>query len=112
VVDTAIEGTVQSLKQANVAPQEAFRGVGYGIIQGAIETGTDLNKATTQAYRSAGKAARKLKMSQDMAEQQAIEGALTAIYEIDPDALSQVEAAIPTELYTTALQKITQKEKR
>jgi MFS family permease len=112
LVEPAIEGTVQSLRQAHVSPRDAFRGAGYGIIQGTIETEADLVKATSQIYNGAGKAARKLKLSRNMAEQQAIEGALTAIYEIAPEELSRVETAIPPKLYNTTVQKITLQEKK
>ncbi len=104
VIHQAVVGIVSALKHAKVKPHDAFRGVGYGVIQGAVETGTDLAEATAYAVSGAGEAAHSLGMSdKDEAMAQAAEGALKAIEEIDPDALAQVKAALPSELIDISL---------
>jgi len=88
-----------------VRPEDAFRGVGYGIVQGAVETGTDLVQAVAHAIAGAREAARTLDLAEKEAATQAAEGALTAIEEIDPEAMAGVRAALPAELGAISLRK-------
>jgi len=94
----AIVGILRALKHTMVRPEDAFRGVGYGIVQGAVETGTDLVQAVAHAIAGAREAARTLDLAEKEAAKQAAEGALTAIEEMDPEALAQIRAALPADL--------------
>ena len=99
LVNPAIVGVVRALKRARLSPQDAFRGVGYGIMQGAIETGSDLSKAATHAVAATREAAKTLGLeNEEEAVRHVAEGALAAIEEIAPEALAQVRAALPPEL--------------
>jgi len=99
LVNPAIVGVVRALKRARLSPQDAFRGVGYGIMQGAIETGSDLSEAATHAVAATREAAKTLGLeNEEEAVRHVAQGALAAIEEIAPEALAQVRAALPPEL--------------
>ena len=99
LMNSAIVGIVRALKRARLSPQDAFRGVGYGIIQGAIETQSDLSESAANAVSGAKEAAKVLRLDNEEQAMKAIaEGALAAIEEMNPEALSQVRAALPPNL--------------
>ena len=102
LMNPAIVGIVRALKHARLSPQDAFRGVGYGIMQGAIETQSDLSKSAANAVAGAKEAAKALGLeNEEQAMKDAAEGALAAIEEMDPEAMAQVRAALPPELTET-----------
>ena len=102
LMNPAIVGVVRALKRARLSPRDAFRGVGYGIMQGAIETQSDLSESMANAITGAKEAARALGLeNEEQAMKDIAEGALAAIEEMDPEAWAQVRAALPPNLTET-----------
>ena len=99
VLHPVIGGLMRTLKHARVPLKDAFRGIGYGIMQGAIETQSDLSESAANAIAGARETARDLGLAdEEQAMKDIAEGVLAAIEEMDPKALTQVRVALPQEL--------------
>ncbi len=76
----------------------ALRGAGYGVVQGALESGSNPGEATTQALEAARQAARELGVSEKAAGRALAAGLLEAAEASGIEALLEVRAALPAEL--------------
>jgi hypothetical protein len=81
-----------------VKSEDAFRGAGYGVVQGAVEQGMDVVDTAAEAVEGAREAAYTLGIAEDKVMGYAVEGVLKAVEEIDPHALTKVKKALPRKL--------------
>lgn len=93
----AVLGTISALGKTITNPREVLRGVGYGTVQGASETGADLARTTAQAIEGARGTARELGLPEEEAAEQAAQGMLAAAASMGPEALAQVRQGLATE---------------
>jgi MFS family permease len=94
IVSPAMVGIVRSLKRSKVVPGDAFQGAGYGIIQGAAETGLDLTNAAIQAIKGAQNAAGQLGLDESLAEVKTAKGVIEAIKDINPDSATKIKKSL------------------
>ena len=73
-------------------------GTSQGIIQGAIETGTDLGMATLQTIEATREVAAHTGLSEETAVAKAAEGVLLAAEAIGPEAVAEVAESLPEEI--------------
>jgi hypothetical protein len=93
----AFLGTISALGKTITNPRELLRGVGYGTVQGASETGADLTQTTVQAIEGARGTARELGIPEGEAAAQAAQGMLAAAASLGPEALAQVRQGLARE---------------
>ena len=98
LVYSAIVGTVRAFDRVKVDPKDTFRGAGYGVVQGAAETGMDIVEAATEAVEGAREAANTLGIAEEKVMGYAVGGVLKAVEEINPRALTKVKKALPRKL--------------
>ena len=94
----AVLGTLRTLTRRQVPFLVALRGAGYGVVQGALESGSNPGEATTQALEAARQAARELGVSEKAAGRALAGGLLEAAEASGIEALLDVRAALPAEL--------------
>ena len=95
VVQGSVLGTLRALNGQPVANEEALRGAGYGVVQGAFEAGHDAAEAATNALEAARQAADELGMESDEAARAMAEGILEAAAASGEDVLLTVQQALP-----------------
>lgn len=79
-------------------PRDALRGAGYGIVQGAAETGADHGEAAAKAVEAARRVAEQAGLTEEQAALYVARGALDAAASMGAEALAQVEAALPEDV--------------
>ena len=97
LVQGSVLGTLRALNSQPVANEEALRGAGYGVVQGAFEAGNDAAAAATNALEAAREAAAELGMDSDEAAKAMAEGLLGAAADSGADTLLTVQQALPEE---------------
>jgi hypothetical protein len=98
VAKGAVLGSVKALSWAGIKPEDALRDSGYGVIQGAGEAGANVGQAAAQAVEAAREAAGELDLSEDAAAALMVQGVLSAARTLGPEALAEVEHALPQAL--------------
>jgi hypothetical protein len=98
LVYSAIVGTVRAFDGENVKSEDAFRGAGYGVVQGAVEKGMDIVDTAAEAIEGAREAAHTLDIAEDKVMGYAVAGVLKAVQEINPRMLTRVKKALPQKL--------------
>ena len=86
---------VGSSVRAGVDPRDSIRGTAYGIVRGASEAGLDIAEVACHAVEAAGEAAAQSGLSGEVAETEAIKGALEAAETAGADELQRVKKALP-----------------
>ncbi|HJX03585.1 MAG TPA: MFS transporter [Dehalococcoidia bacterium] len=84
------KGVIEASRQFGIDSKSSIMGASQGIIQGAAETNSDLNKATVLTIVASRQIAVESKISQRLAVDWAIQGALQAAEVISPSALAKV----------------------
>jgi MFS family permease len=87
-------GVVRASSQAGLDPLDGIQGASQGIIQGAIETGTDLTAATIQTIEAAKKVAKLSGFNEESAVIKATVGALEAAEAAGPEVVKKVKEAL------------------
>jgi len=95
LVHSVTAGVVEASRNAGVSPEDAIIGTSQGIIQGAVETESDLSAAVQQIMETAREIATQTGLSEETAVAKAIEGALQAAEGIGPEAAAKVRNALP-----------------
>jgi len=93
-VRQAVLGVLGALRHSQVKPQDALRGAGQGVIQGASEVKADLGEASFQAVEAAKEWASEAGLSEEEAGAQVAQGCLDAAAALGPKALAQVKARL------------------
>lgn len=93
----AVLGIVRALRKEKVPPEDILQGIGYGLVQGAVETDTDLSEAVGEAVSGAREAASTLNMTEDTAIKRVAEGAIAAAEALGHDAVTQVKETLDRE---------------
>lgn len=94
----AVLGTLRTLTKRQVPFLVALRGAGYGVVQGALESGGSAADAATEALEAAREAAKELGVSAQAADTAFVSGALEAAEASGGQAMQEVREAFPTEL--------------
>jgi len=87
-------GVVKASSHAGVSPLDGIEGSSQGIVQGAIETGTDLTAATIHTIEAAREVAKLSGISEESAVVKATVGALEAAEAVGPEAVDKVKEAL------------------
>jgi len=95
LVRSITAGVVEASSKAGVSPEDAIIGTSQGIIQGAVETESDLGAAVQQTIETAREIAAQTGLSEETAVARAIEGALQAAEGIGPEVVAKVRDALP-----------------
>ncbi|MBE0430706.1 MAG: MFS transporter [Dehalococcoidia bacterium] len=95
---SAVLGIARTFGHARLDPGDALRGAGYGIVQGAGETGVDYVKAAVKAVEAARKVAEQAGLSEEQAAAYVAQGALDAAAAMGAEALAQVEDSLPEDV--------------
>jgi MFS family permease len=98
LVYSAIVGIVRAFDRVQVNSEDAFRGAGYGVMQGAAERGADIVETAVDAVEGAREAAYILGIAEEKVMGYAVEGVLTAVSEINPGSLARVKKALPEKI--------------
>ena len=95
---SAVLGIVSTFGRHQIVPQDALRGAGYGVVQGAGETGADLGKAAISAVEAGKEAAEQAGLSGKKAAAYVALGALDAAAAIGDKAITEVRTSLPKDL--------------
>lgn len=87
---------VEVSSQAGVNPLNGIQGTSQGIVQGAVETGTDLTAVTIETIEAAREVAKKSGFSEESAVVKATVGALEVAEAAGPKVLDRVKEALRT----------------
>jgi len=93
----AVLGVGRALRRRRVDPRQVMLGVGQGVVQGAIESGADLREAVSQGLEGAREASGQVGLDAAVATAWVARGMLEAARAYGPEAVAQVEAALPAE---------------
>jgi len=102
---SAVLGIASTFGRARMNPRDILRSAGYGIVQGAGETGADLAKAAVQAVETAREVAEQARLSEKEAAAYVVQGALEAAAAIGTEAVAQVMASLPEDVLPADLGK-------
>jgi MFS family permease len=103
IVREVVMGVMRGLRGTQVDPREALRGLGHGIVQGAMESGADLDEAVHQAIEAARSMAPQGGLSEGEAAVWMARGILEAAESQGPAAVDRVKRSMPEELAKAAL---------
>ncbi len=92
---SAMLGIARTFGRAGSDARDALRGAGYGIVQGANETGIDYAEAAAKGVAAARKVAERAGLSEEQAAVYVAQGALDAAAAMGAEALANVEASLP-----------------
>ena len=87
-------GVVKASSQAGVSPLDGIQGSRQGIVQGAIETGTNLTAATIHMIEAAKEVAKLSGVSEDSAVTKATVGALEAAQAAGAEVVEKIKEAL------------------
>jgi len=102
---SAVLGIASTFGRARMNPRDILRGAGYGVVQGAGETGADLAKAAVQAVEAAREVAEQAGLSEKEAAAYVAQGALEAAAAMGTEAVAQVMASLPEDVLPADLGK-------
>jgi len=94
LLNSALTGIIRALVRSRVNPDDAFFGVGYGIVQGIIEIGEDAAIVIGKTVAAAKDAARTLGLSPEISMMSMKEGMLRATEEISPETIDVVRKVL------------------
>lgn len=97
---SAVLGISSTFARRGITPADALRGAGYGVIQGAGETGADLGKAAISAVEAGKELAEQAGLSEKEAAAYVARGALDAAAALGDEAMTQVKAFLPRDVLT------------
>ena len=100
---SAVLGIARTFGPGRMNPGDALRGAGYGIVQGAGETGVDYTAAAAKAVEAARGVAAQAGLSEEEAAAYVAQGALDAAAAMGPEALAQVEDSLPEDVLLPGL---------
>jgi MFS family permease len=92
---SAVLGIARIFRRTQIFPENALRGAGYGVVQGAGETGVDLGKAVIGAVEASKEVAEEAGLSEEEAVAYLARGALDAAAAMGAEAVAQVMASLP-----------------
>jgi len=95
---SAVLGIADSFRGRQIVPRDALRGAGYGVVQGAGETGADLGKAAIGAVEAGKEVAEQAGLSEKEAAAYVARGALDAAAAIGDEAMTIVKASLPKDV--------------
>ena len=95
---SAVLGIASTFRRRQIVPQDALRGAGYGVVQGAGETGADLGKAAISAVEAGKEVAEQAGLSEKEAAAYVAQGALDAAAAMGGEAMTQVKASLPEDV--------------
>ena len=98
VIQSSMAGSLRALDRVAVDPVQSLYGTGYGILQGALESGNDPVRATRAAISAARSMASELGITESEATRAVAEGVLTAAADSDAETLSSVRENLPADL--------------
>jgi len=96
LVIPVVTSVVKASSKAGVNPLNGIHGASQGVIQGAVETGTDVTAATVQTIEAAKEVAKQTGISEDSAVIKATVGALEAAQAAGPEVVESVKKALRT----------------
>jgi hypothetical protein len=102
---SAVLGIASTFGRARMNPRDILRGAGYGVVQGAGETGVDLAKAAVQAVEAGKEVAEQAHLSEKEAAAYVAQGALEAAAAMGAEAVAQVMASLPEDVLPADLGK-------
>ena len=94
VVQSSVAGSLRALNHVAVDPIQSLYGTGYGVLQGALESGHDPNRAARAAITAARSMAPELGISEDAAAEAVAQGILDAAAVSNPETLDSVRETI------------------
>ena len=97
-----MQDVVATSSRVGIESGNAILGASQGIVQGAIETGTDINVVVTQTIKVVSESAKQIGLSEDEAIARAVEGVLQAAEALEPQVAAEVVEAIPEEILPSA----------
>jgi hypothetical protein len=95
---SAVLGIGSIFGRRQIVPQDALRGAGYGVVQGAGETGADLGKAAISAVEAGKEVAEQAGLSEKEAAAYVAQGGLDAAAAIGDEAMTEVKASLPKDV--------------
>ena len=98
IVQSSMAGSLRALDRVAVDPLQSLYGAGYGVLQGALESGRDPVRAARAAIAAARGMASELGVTEDEAAQAVADGILTAASDADAETLDSLREALPDEL--------------
>ena len=98
VARAAATGAIRTLDRYPVQSMDALHGVGYGVVQGALESGNDPAEVVASVLDAAREVAPELGMTEDEAAAAAASGILSAAAAAGEDTLAAVSRVIPPDL--------------
>ena len=98
IVQSSMAGSLRALDRVAVDPLQSLYGAGYGVLQGALESGRDPVRAARAAIAAARGMASELGVTEDEAAQAVADGILTAASDTDAETLDSLREALPDEL--------------
>ena len=96
LVGPVAKSVVKASSKAGVNPLNGVHGASQGVIQGAIETNTDVTAAMVQTIEAAKEVAKQTGISEDSAVLKAAVGALEAAQAAGPEVVESVKKALRT----------------
>ena len=96
LVGPVVTSVVKASSKAGVNPLNGVHGASQGVVQGAIETSTDVTAAVRETIEAAKEIAKQTGMSGDSAVLKATVGALEAAQSAGPEVVGSVKEALRT----------------
>lgn len=91
-------GVLRAMHKLNLSDKESFYGFGLGTVNGAYNSGKDVNEAAVQATKQARKVARESSLDEKVILSYTRDGILTGARAIGNDVFNQLESILPLEL--------------
>jgi|GEM_PF-2426270 CBS domain-containing protein len=88
----------RALKPIETDPRDALRGGGYGVFQGAMETGSDPVQAKIHAVEAPKELASESGLEKELVMSETVTGPFEAAAEIGPESRAQLEDALLSEM--------------
>ncbi|MYC33625.1 MAG: MFS transporter [Chloroflexi bacterium] len=98
VIQSSMAGSLRALDRVAVDPVQSLYGTGYGVLQGALESGNDPVRAMRAALAAARSMASELGITEDEATRAVAQGAMNAAADSDAEILDSVRENLPAEL--------------
>jgi len=96
LVIPVVTSVVKASSKAGVNPLNGIHGASQGVVQGAIETSTDVTAAVRETIKAAKEIAKQTGISEDSAVLKATVGALEAAQAAGPEVVESVKKALRT----------------
>jgi len=96
LVGPVATSVVKASSKAGVNPLNGIQGTSQGVVQGAVETGTDVTAAVKETIEAAKEVAKQTGISEDSAVLKATVGALEAAQAAGPEVVESVKEALRT----------------